>query len=529
MGSKRGWYIAGAIVLAGAVLGTVAFRQELFSQQLASGNGKSQAPQASQAFSTVVQIATAQSGSIAQTLSYTGDVRAKNQVAVVPKLAGRIEKLEVDVGDRVEPGQRLATLDHELLDAQVQQAQAGVAAAQAKLEGMMAGTRSEQIAQLQANVEIVNQKLMTLQNGPRPEAVGQAQASLRASQAKLDQLKAGPTQAQIDAAEAAVRAAKNSLAAVEANADSLMSRMGSGYTPEMKAAQAGAAYEQVQVAEAQLAALKAPPTREVLDQAQSAVDASAQQLALVQSPFTEQDIKQAESAVRAAEQQLKLAQDPFTRHDLDGARALVGQAQAALQLATVQQKNAFVEAPISGVIADRFLSIGDMASPAAPMLTILGNGMEVQVAAEEAMVSQVSAGRPVSVTVAAYPGKSFSGKVTTVSPSLDPRTRTFTAKIEVDDQESLLKPGMFAQVTVVAASRDSVLLIPKKALVQRDQRQLVFVFSNGTASMKLVQTGLTDGKNVEITSGLNAGDRVILTNLADLADGDPVQVQGAGQ
>lgn len=529
MGSRRVWYLSVAIVVAGTALAAGALNQQFsFGAQAPQSGIQTARPEPKRIY-TAVRTAPVQVGSIAQTLSYTGDVRAKTQVAVVPKLAGRIEKLEVDVGDRVEAGQRLAVLEHEMLDAQAAQAEAGLAAAQAKLDGMLAGPRAEQIAQLQAGVDIANQKLTTLQKGPRPEAVAQAEANLKAAQARLAAVEAGPTQAQIDAAEAAVRAARNNLYAVEANADSLLSRRGTGYTEDMKAAQAGAAYEQVQVAEAQLAALKAPPTRESLDQARAAVDAAEQQLALAQSPFTEQDIRQAELGVRAAEQQLKLAQNPFTVQDLDGARAQVAQARAALQLIAIQQRNATIESPISGVISDRFVSQGDTASPTSPMLIIISGEMEVQAAIDEAMLSQVAAGKVANIIVAAYPGVVFTGRVASVSPSLDPRTRAVTAKIRVDDPESRLKPGMFAQVGMVAASRDSALLVPKRAVLERNQRQLVFVVVDGTAALREIKAGLTDGKSIEVLSGLKAGDAVILDNLADLADGDPVRPQGAVQ
>ncbi|MDP2659201.1 MAG: efflux RND transporter periplasmic adaptor subunit [Dehalococcoidia bacterium] len=523
MGSRKGWYIAGSILAAGVLLAAVALRQPQFTLS-------PQAPQAEpRAVYTAVRTAAVQRGSIAQVLSYTGDVKAKTQVTVIPKTAGRIQSLTVDVGDQVQAGQRLATLEHDVLDVQVQQAMAGLALANAKLDGMLAGPRSEQIALLQVSVDIATQKLTTLQNGPRPETVAQAEANLKSAQARLAALEAGPTQSQIDAAEAGVRAAKNNLYAVEANADSLLSRMGTGYTPNMKEAQAGAAYEQVQVAEAQLAGLKAPPRREALDQAQAAVDIAAQQLALAQSPFTERDIKQAELGVRAGEQQLRLAQNPYTESDLGAARAAVAQAEASVQLANIQQKNATVESPVSGVVSARFVSTGDMAAPTAPMLTIMGDGMEVQIAVEEAMVSQVSVGKPVSVTVASYPGVTFAGKVASTSPSLDPRTRALAAKVQVDDPGVRLKPGMFAQVSVTASSRDNVLLIPKLAVVIRGQRQIVFVASQGAAVLREIQSGLTDGTSIEVISGLKEADNVILNSLSDLADGDPVQVQGSVQ
>lgn len=475
-----------------------------------------------------VRTAPVQRGAVAQTLSYSGDVKARTQVAVVPKVAGRIEDLMVDVGDRVEAGQSVALLEHDVLDAQAEQARAGVAVVRARLAGLQVGPRAETVGQAEASVRLAEARLAALKAGPRAETVGQAEANVRLVEARLAALNAGPPKAQIDGAEAAVRAAKNQFYAVQAQADAYLGLRGSGYTPDMKEAQAGAAYEQVRQAEAQLEALTGPATHEQVIQAEAAVEAARQQLLLAQSPYTDNDVDQAEAAVEAARQQLLLAKNPYTDSDLEAARAAVAQAEAGLKLATIQQKNAVVEAPISGVVSERLVSKGDMASPTAPLLVILGEGTEIQIAVEEVMVSQVTAGKPVSVTVAAYPGVAMSGKVVSVSPSLDPRTRAALVKVQVEDTQSRLKPGMFAQTSIVTASRENVMLVPKKAVVERSQRQVVFVAEEGTAAMKEVRTGLSDGKNVEIASGLKDGDTVILTGLADLADGDPIRTEGSG-
>lgn len=464
MGNRSGWYIGG--VLIAAVVATAAYASR---QQLPAGNQPLRQEPARAV--TAVSAAPVQRGNIFQTLYYTGDVRAKAQVAVVPKVAGLIEKLLVDVGDKVVAGQPIAMLEHDILDAQAEQAQAGLSLAKARLAILL--------------------------TGPRAETVAQAEANLRLAEARLAAVKVGPTKAQVEAAEAGIRAAKNQLYAVQAQADAYLSMRGSGYTPDLKEAQAGAAYEQVKQAEAQLAVLTSPPTKEQLDQAEAAVD--------------------------AARQQLLLAQNPYTDNDLEAARAGVAQAEAGLKLATIQQKNAVVDSPTSGIVSERMVSSGDMASPAAPMIVIMGEATEVQIGIEEAMVSQVTPGKAVTVTVAAYPGVAMAGKVASVAPSLDPRTRSTLVKVEVQDSQSRLKPGMFAQASIVTASRDGVLLAPKKAVVERNQRQVVFLASEGAAVMREVQTGLTDGKSIEIVSGLKNGELVILSGLADLADGDPVK------
>src|SRR3990172_6352765 len=154
-----------------------------------------------------IKTAPVQRGRLSTTVTYSGNVQARQQVTLLPKVGGRVMKLVVDVGSAVKQGDVLLELDKESVAAQVAKAESGLAAVQARLDGMLAGPRAEQIAQLQAGVDIATQKLTTLQNGPRPEMGAQAEANLKSAQARMAAIETGPTQDQIDAAEAAARAA----------------------------------------------------------------------------------------------------------------------------------------------------------------------------------------------------------------------------------------------------------------------------------------------------------------------------------
>jgi RND family efflux transporter MFP subunit len=405
--------------------------------------------------------------------SYSGDVRPLAQVTLVAKVPGRLQELKVDVGDEVKKGDLLAVVEHKALEAQVKQAEAGLALARARLAKM--------------------------ERGPRKENVAVAKANLRQAEARLAALKAGPTKHQIEAAEAAVRAAKNQLYAVQAQADAAMASPLGAYTEEMKQAQSGAAYEQVRIAEAKLAALTAPPTKEQLDQA--------------------------EAAVEAARQQLLLAQNPFTPQDLESARAQVAQAQAALQLAQAQLGEAFIQAPLDGVVSERFLSLGAMAGPTAPILTLVSSQTEVVFSAEESVMGQLAVGQPVSITVSAYPEQVFAGQVSSIAPTVDPRTRTFKVKVSPQDPGGRLKPGMFARVDLGPGGQQIALRIPSQALIKRGEETFVFVVAEGRARLHKVKVSAREGGEAVVLEGLSEGDRVVIEGQGSLKDGDPVRVR----
>ncbi len=458
----------------------------LFSSSIAScTSSTSEKPQGVQPASSTstqqgvpVKVSDVKETQMASSLAYTGDVKPTATVSLSTKAMGRIEELKVDVGSTVHAGEVIGHLDQATIQAQLSQAEAALAAAKAKQ------------AQLEA--------------GPRSETVAQAEANLQAAQAKLAQMKAGPTKEQLEEAETAVRVAKDQLYAVQAQADAYIASKAvnfgqSVYTKDMKEANSGAAEEQVKLAQAKLAELKAGPTQEQLDQAQAAVD--------------------------AAQAQLDLAKNPFTQNDFAAAGAGVKQAQASVDLVKTQLADTNIVSPVDGVVSDKYLSVGALASPQTPILNIISSDLEVALSVEEARAGQIQVGQPVSLTVSAYPDTSFAGTVSSVAPAIDPRTRTFTVKVKVKDNEGKLKAGMFAKVRINLDEKQAALAVPEQAVVKSGADSIVFVVNGGKALMRKVELGASDGQNVEVKSGLTAGEKVIISNTS-LKDGDPVVVEG---
>src|SRR5579875_462833 len=191
-----------------------------------------------------VRTATVTPGSITGAIVYSGNVTSRNRVSVLPKIAGQITVLNVDVGSPVKKGDVIAELDHAALDAQVDQARAALAAAQAKLAQIQAGPRPETVAQAEANLRSAKAALAAIEQGGRPENVqaaqgnldaaiaklnglkqgraemiAQARANLASAEARLQQLKDGPTADQIREAQLAVEQAKDAAYAADVQKD----------------------------------------------------------------------------------------------------------------------------------------------------------------------------------------------------------------------------------------------------------------------------------------------------------------------
>ena len=304
------------------------------------------------ASAVTVKTAQATQGAISASLSYTGDVKASSQVSVLPKGSGRIESLAVDVGSQVKKGDVLAQLDSGSLKAQLSQAQANLAAAQAKYDNMQAGSRPEQIAQAKANVDAANAKLAEMKAGGRDEQIAQAQAALDAAKAKQSTVMKGATDADKQAAQSALDAANAAVAAAKAKLDTVKQ----GPTQTEWGAALGAvdsARASMASAQAKLDDVKAGPKQADIEAAKaSLVDAKAKlaaaddlKLYLDQPDSTrlsagatsaEKVARQsaaAEAAVTAAQAKLDLLQSSPLPVDLAAAQAAYDAAKANVMAA----------------------------------------------------------------------------------------------------------------------------------------------------------------------------------------------------
>ncbi|MHB1415045.1 MAG: efflux RND transporter periplasmic adaptor subunit [Chloroflexota bacterium] len=473
-----------------------------------------------------VRVAALAKGAIAENLVYPGNVQSLAQVAIVPEVAGRVRRLAVDVGSEVKAGDVVAEIDPSAYEIQLAQAKAAKAAAEARLASMEAGSRAEQIALAEANLKSVQERLAGMEQGGRTEIVAQAEANLKAAEARLAEVRNGPTPEQIAVAEAQVRLAKDNEYYQQQQADAigrtLQAIPGDPVNRDaLKGAQLGVAWEQTQIATAQLEQLKAGATDEQIAQAEAAVAAARQQVEIAKQPFTSHEIGQAQAGVLAAQEQLALAAKPFTTNDLNAARAAVEQARTAVDLAQLQLQKATVTAPVDGVVAQRLSAEGAMAAPSTPIVTLVARDVEVSVNVDEAKLRYLQVGQAATLSVAAYPGETFDAEVTAIAPAFDPRSRTVAVKIRPQRTSKLLD-GMFAQVSITAAQKADALLAPAGAVQDRDGKKVAFAVQDGVVKMREVKTGLASGDTVEISEGLVEGDQVVVNPNGGLADGQAV-------
>lgn len=184
-----------------------------------------------------------------------------------------------------------------------------------------------------------------------------------------------------------------------------------------------------------------------------------------------------------------------------------------------------LESPVDGLVARKYVDAGAMISTTTPILKVVNvRTVDVVVSVPEVKISAVRTGSPASVLVDAYPNEDFSGEVSRVSPWVDLKTRSSSVEVTIDNPEHLLKPGMFARVTLKLAQRDAVPLIPKDAILLSGGASTVFVVENGVARSRRIRTGMGKGNIIEVLEGLTVGEKIIVRGQSVLADGSEVEV-----
>lgn len=240
---------------------------------------------------------------------------------------------------------------------------------------------------------------------------------------------------------------------------------------------------------------------------------------------SEQALEQAKARVAAAAAQYQSILDQEK-----AARARYEQAEAALAMARSQLENATITAPISGVVAALPVQVGQTVSPGAPVATIVNmDRVKIKLNVPEKDVVHLKEGQAVKVRVASLKGKEFTGKLTSLAPAADARTRSFPGEVALENSGYELKPGMFAEVELPTETRKGVVVVPQDAVLVEGDKHVVYVVSGNTAHRREVKLGLGNDEVVEVLSGLKEGEDLVVTGQDYLEDGAPVSVEGRGE
>lgn len=458
-----------------------------------------------------IQTATVEKLDLPVTITANGTVQPDRSVNVSPKNSGILKQLLVKEGDRVEAGQVLAYMDDSNLQGQFVQAQAQLSSSRAALNKLLAGNRPQEVAQAQAQLNSAQANLAKLLAGNRFQDVAQSQAQLTSAQANL-------RQAELT------------------------------YRQNQQLYTAGA-----------IALRDLDTSRATFDTARAQVEQNRQAFSLQRSGSRPEDIAAARAQVEQAKQALSLQAAGARSEDIEAARAQVLNSEGALKTIQTQINDTVIRAPFSGTVTRKFADPGSFVTPTTSGSTIssatsssilsVASNNEVVVKVPETSIPKIKVGLPVTIEADAYSGKFFKGIVTQVATqsTVDQNVTNFQVQTSVIDPQNLLRSGMNVNTKFNVGTLKNALVVPTVAIVRQAEGTGVYLAGggrggdrsgsrrnreengtsnrsgsgrnreeNGTSNRRRSQfTPIVTGVSVEdktvVTSGLSAGDRVLLS------------------
>lgn len=219
----------------------------------------------------------------------------------------------------------------------------------------------------------------------------------------------------------------------------------------------------------------------------------------------------------------------------ESADAQLNQAQAALNLSKYSLDVSIMEAPFAGVVASKNAEVGDVINPMmgglssnSGVVTLMDfSRVKIEVDVSYQDVVRIKKRQPASMAVSAFPGRSFPGRVSVVNLTADPMTKKFHVEVAAENPDLLLRPNTFGEIMIEVSSHEDALVIPQNAILEN---KYVFVLNeDNTVRRQEVSLGLENTDMVEILSGVQSGDRVVVEGSYGLDDGTKIEIKGVLQ
>jgi RND family efflux transporter MFP subunit len=204
-------------------------------------------------------------------------------------------------------------------------------------------------------------------------------------------------------------------------------------------------------------------------------------------------------------------------------RASIQASEASMKLAGRQLRDTEIRAPFDGFVQKRFVNMGELVKTQMPVMAIVRlDPLKVTAEIPEKMAPWINTGQPVDLKVDAFQDRTFTGKVSRISPAVNTSTRAFPFEALVPNRDAVLKPGTFARVHIESGKVDSILTVPYSALQYRYGVNRVFVVDGDKLAIRELSVGERVGDRIEVVSGVKAGERVAISDVDTLSDGAAV-------
>ena len=253
---------------------------------------------------------------------------------------------------------------------------------------------------------------------------------------------------------------------------------------------------------------------------------------LVQLDDREVQARLLQAQVHLSETERQLARDrrleasqSISQDQLQAREAEVASARAQVQALQTEAERYQIRAPFSGFLGEHDLTPGQLLD-AGQTLTTLDDlsQMRVDFALAERHLARIQPGQRLLAQVLAWPEETFEGQIASIGTRIDPNTRNLQIRGRIDNPDQRLRPGMLVTLTLETAER-TTLMVPARSLTyNRDEKAVFLVNDQGQVQRRVVETGLTRAHHIEITAGLEAGEKVIDQGVVKVREGTQVRV-----
>lgn len=224
--------------------------------------------------------------------------------------------------------------------------------------------------------------------------------------------------------------------------------------------------------------------------------------------------------LKALQAEELLSEEEFLTAEINMKQAEIAWEQAKLNL-----EYTTVTAPISGVIGDRLVNLGDRIQTSTNLFTIANlNEKIVRLYVPQSEFAKCYKNQTAKVTTDVMAGTKFNGYVKRISPIIDPQSGTFKVTIAVKDPQNKLRPGMFVNAELIVDTHENAKLIPKSALIYENERTYFFIVSQDSSQKLELKKGFEDAEKVEILNDLEAGTQIVVLGQNGLKDGSRVKI-----
>lgn len=424
-----------------------------------------------------VKLQEAQTTNLEDSSEYPGTLEATEAVDLKAELDGNVQQIYVKAGDRVEQGAVIARLESSDLEAQLRSSKANVAAAEARLKELQAGSRPEEIARAQAAVAQAEASLQDATTGARPAEIAQAEAQLESARADADLASQRVSRYQELAGEGVI------------SQDTL-----DQYVKENRSAEA-----RLNQARKRLEELNKSRGSEI-ERLQAALEQQQQALNLVQNGTRPEQIEQAEAQVAQAVAQVRNIEATLAR--------------------------AAVIAPFAGKIGDIPVKVGDYARKGDKITSLTQNSsLELRIAVPLERGKQLREGLPVQM-LDSQGQPSATGVISFISPEVNANSQSILVKANFGNYNGNLLNQQFIQTRIIWANRPGI-VVPVNAISRLGGETFVFVAETNEqnqliARQKPVKLGSIQGNNYQVLDGIKPGEKVITSGLLNLTDKAPI-------